>query len=118
NPLTARVWANRIWARLFGIGIVETEEDFGALGSAPSNPELLDWLAAAYRDGGWSLKKFLKTIVLSETYQQASAANDKLREADPRNLLQSRGARYRLTAEVVRDQALPVSGLLPRNMGG
>ncbi|MBS1811017.1 MAG: PSD1 domain-containing protein [Acidobacteria bacterium] len=118
NPLTPRVWANRIWARLFGIGIVETEEDFGAQGSAPTNPELLDWLAAEYRDKGWSLKNLLKTIVLSETYKQASETPVALREADPRNLLQSRGSRFRLSAEAVRDQALAVSGLLSSKMGG
>lgn len=118
NPLTPRVWANRIWARLFGIGIVETEEDFGALGALPSNPALLDWLAAEYRDGGWSLKKLLKTIVLSRTYQQSSDVTPGLRDVDPRNLLQSRGSRYRLSAEVVRDQALAVSNLLSQKMGG
>jgi hypothetical protein len=118
NPLTPRVWANRIWARLFGIGIVETEEDFGAQGSPPSNPELLDWLAAEYRDGGWSLKKLIKTIVMSEAYRQASEITPALREADPRNLIQSRGARFRLSAEAVRDQALAVAGLLSQKMGG
>lgn len=118
NPLTPRVWANRIWARLFGIGIVETEEDFGALGSPPSNPDLLDWLAAEYRDGGWSLKKIMRTIVMSAMYRQASETTPALREADPRNLLQSRGARFRLGAEAVRDQALAVAGLLSEKMGG
>ncbi|MFN7929658.1 MAG: DUF1553 domain-containing protein [Blastocatellia bacterium] len=118
NPLTPRVWANRIWARLFGVGIVETEEDFGALGAAPTNPDLLDWLAAEYRDHGWSLKKLLKTIVMSKTYQQASDVTNALRESDPRNLLQSRGARFRLGAEAVRDQALAVAGLLSSKMGG
>jgi len=118
NPLTARVWANRVWARLFGIGIVETEEDFGALGSAPSNPQLLDWLAASYRDGGWSLKKLIRAIVLSETYRQESSLTAGLLEADPRNVFSSRGARFRLSAEVIRDQALSVSGLLSSKMGG
>ncbi len=118
NPLTPRVWANRIWARLFGIGIVETEEDFGAQGSLPSNPELLDWLASEYRDGGWSLKKLIKTIVMSDTYRQSSDVTSALREADPRNLIQSRGGRYRLSAEAVRDQALSVAGLLSDKMGG
>ncbi len=118
NPLTPRVWANRVWARLLGIGIVETEEDFGAQGSAPTNPELLDWLAAEYRDNGWSLKKILKTIVMSEAYQQASEVTAPLREADPRNVLSSRGARFRLGAEAVRDQALSVAGLLSNKMGG
>jgi uncharacterized protein DUF1553/uncharacterized protein DUF1549/cytochrome c len=118
NPLTPRVWANRIWARLFGVGIVETEEDFGALGSVPMNPDLLDWLAAEYRDNGWSLKKLIKTIVMSDTYRQASEITPALRDADPRNLIQSRGARFRLSAEVVRDQALAVGGLLSAKMGG
>ncbi len=118
NPLTPRVWANRVWARLFGQGIVETEEDFGALGSLPSNPQLLDWLAAEYRDGGWSLKKLIKTIVMSDTYRQASEITPELGEADPRNLLLSRGARFRLSAEVVRDQSLAVAGLLSLKQGG
>jgi hypothetical protein len=118
NPLTPRVWANRIWARIFGAGIVETEEDFGALGSPPSNQNLLDWLAAEYRDGGWSMKRLIKTIVMSETYRQASEITPALRETDPRNLLQSRGARFRLSAEAVRDQALSVAGLLSNKMGG
>ena len=118
NPITPRVWANRIWARLFGTGIVETEEDFGALGSAPSNAELLDWLAVEYRDNGWSLKKLIKTIVMSEAYRQSSEITPALRDADPRNLIQSRGARFRLTAETVRDQALAVGGLISLTMGG
>ncbi|MFN0123932.1 MAG: PSD1 and planctomycete cytochrome C domain-containing protein [Blastocatellia bacterium] len=118
NTLTPRVWANRVWARLLGAGIVETEEDFGAQGGLPTNPELLDWLAAEYRDGGWSLKKLIKTIVTSRAYQQASDITPALREADPRNALLSRGARFRLNAEVIRDQALAVAGLLSAKMGG
>lgn len=118
NPLTPRVWANRIWARVFGVGIVETEEDFGALGAVPTNPALLDWLAAEYRDGGWSLKRLLKSIVLSETYRQASESNAALLQADPRNLLLSRGARFRLGAEAIRDQALGAAGLLSSKMAG
>ncbi len=118
NPLTPRVWANRVWARLFGQGIVETEEDFGALGSPPSHPQLLDWLAAEYRDHGWSLKTLIKTIVMSDTYRQASEITPALQEADPRNLLLSRGARFRLSAEVVRDQSLAVSGLLSLKRSG
>jgi hypothetical protein len=118
NPLTPRVWANRVWARLFGTGIVETEEDFGALGSAPSHPELLDWLAVEYRDGGWSLKKLVKTIVMSDTYRQRSDVTPALAAADPRNLLLSRGGRYRLSAETVRDQALALAGLLSPKLGG
>lgn len=118
NPLTPRVWANRVWSRLFGRGLVETEEDFGAVGSPPTHPELLDWLAAEYRDRGWSLKRLLKTIVLSETYRQDSAVNPSLLDIDPLNTFASRGARYRLSGEQLRDQALAVSGLLSQKMGG
>ncbi len=118
NPMTPRVWANRIWARLFGVGIVETEEDFGALGLPPANPALLDWLAVEYRDGGWSIKQLLRSIVLSETYRQASESDGTLAKADPRNFLQSCGARFRLGAEAIRDQALAVSGLLSLKMSG
>lgn len=118
NTLTSRVWANRIWARIFGIGIVETEEDFGALGAAPDHPELLDWLAAEYRDNGWSLKKLIKTIVMSRTYRQRSDVTAELQQLDPQNRLLSRGARFRLSAETVRDQSLAVSGLLSEKMGG
>ncbi|MEY2724598.1 MAG: hypothetical protein RLZZ458_465, partial [Planctomycetota bacterium] len=118
NPLTARVWANRIWARVFGVGIVETEEDFGLLGSPPSHPQLLDWLAVEYRDRGWSLKQLLKQIFLSKVYQQDSAATPELLEQDPRTIWFTRGARYRLSAEVLRDQTLAVSGLLSLKKGG
>src|SRR6056297_99002 len=118
NPLTPRVWANRVWARLFGRGLVETEEDFGALGAPPSHPELLDWLAAEYRNGGWSLKTLLKTIVMSETYRQSSHLNAATLEADPDNRWFSRAPRFRLTGEALRDQALSVSGLLSAKMGG
>ena len=118
NTLTPRVWANRVWARLFGIGIVETEEDFGTLGALPTHPELLDWLAVEYRDSGWSLKQFLKTILMSRTYRQSSDVTPELRELDPRNQLFSCGARFRLSAETVRDEALAVSGLLSKKIGG
>lgn len=118
NPLTPRVWANRVWARLFGVGLVETEEDFGALGSGPTHPELLDWLAAEYRDSGWSLKKLLKTIVLSRTYRRNSDTTAEQRELDPRNVWLSRGSRYRLSGEVLRDQTLAVAGLLSLKKGG
>ena len=118
NTLTPRVWANRIWARLFGLGIVETEEDFGALGAMPTHPELLDWLAAEYRDSGWSLKRYMKTILMSRTYRQSSAVTPEIRAVDPRNELLSRGARFRLSAETVRDESLAVSGLLSDKMGG
>ena len=117
NPVTPRVMANRIWARLFGLGLVETEEDFGSQGTLPTHPALLDFLALRYRDGcHWSLKQLLKTIVLSETYQRSSViAPD---NTDPRNLWLARGPRFRLTAEMVRDQALAVSGLLSEKIGG
>lgn len=118
NPLTSRVMVNRVWARLFGTGIVETEEDFGTQGLPPSHPELLDWLAVDFRENGWSLKKLLRTIVLSSTYRQSTKVDEKRRELDPRNRLLSRGARFRLSAEVVRDQALFVSGLLTEQLGG
>jgi len=118
NPLTARVMVNRVWARLFGTGLVETEEDFGTQGMMPSHPELLDWLAVDFREGGWSIKKLIRTIVLSSTYQQSAAVDSEKLAADPRNILLSRGPRFRLSAETVRDQALAVSGLLTRKVGG
>ena len=118
NPLTARVMVNRVWARLFGIGIVETEEDFGVQGTPPSNQELLDWLAVDFRENGWSLKKLLRTIVLSSTYRQSSIVAPELLAVDPRNRLLGRGARFRLPAETVRDQALAASGLLTQKLGG
>lgn len=118
NPLTARVAVNRTWAQLFGIGFVETEEDFGTQGTPPSHPELLDWLAVDFRENGWSLKKLLKTIVISSTYRQSSMATKKHLQIDPRNRLLSRGPRFRLSAETVRDQALAASGLLTRQIGG
>lgn len=119
NPLTPRVAVNRIWARIFGVGIVETEEDFGTQGAPPSNPDLLNYLAASFRDDmGWSYKKLCKTIVMSSTYRQASVATPLKKKTDPRNLLLSRGPRFRMTAEMIRDQALAVSGLLSSKMHG
>lgn len=119
NPLTARVAVNRVWARLFGVGLVETEEDFGAQGSPPTNPELLDWLAVSFRDDlHWSMKQLCKSIVMSATYRQSALGAALSRKADPRNLWLSRGPRVRLPAEVIRDQALAVSGLLSAKMHG
>ena len=118
NPLTARVMVNRVWARLFGIGLVETEEDFGTQGMMPSHPELLDWLAVDFQESGWSIKKLIRTIVLSAAYQQSAEVNAGKLAADPRNVLVSRGPRFRLSAETVRDQALAVSGLLTHKAGG
>ncbi|MBI1310462.1 DUF1553 domain-containing protein [bacterium] len=119
NPLPARVAANRVWARLFGRGLVETEEDFGAQGTPPTHPELLDWLAAEYRGSlGWSLKQLCRTIVLSRTYQQSSATTVAAKSIDPTNVWLSRAPRFRLPAETVRDQALQAAGLLSEKIGG
>ena len=119
NPLTARVTVNRFWAKLFGIGIVETVEDFGTQGFKPSHPELLDWLAQQFMyEHDWSMKKLLKQIVMSSTYQQSSQVTPGLLEKDPNNRLLARGPRVRLTAEQVRDQALAVGGLLSDTMHG
>jgi hypothetical protein len=118
NPLTARVLANRVWSELFGTGIVATLADFGTQGDAPTHPELLDWLATEFRDSGWSLRQLLRAIVLSATYGQSSAQTAALREHDPDNRWLARGPSLRLTAEMVRDEALAVSGLLSPKVGG
>jgi hypothetical protein len=119
NPLAARVMVNRLWAQLFGTGIVETLEDFGSQGFAPSHPELLDWLAQQFmHQHNWSIKKQLKQIVMSAVYQQSSRIAPELLEKDPRNYLLARGPRVRLSSEQIRDQALAVSGLLSNKMYG
>jgi len=118
NPLTARVTVNRIWQRYFGLGIVETENDFGTQGSPPTHPKLLDWLASEFRDEGWSMKKLHRLIVTSATYRQSSAARKDLELIDPRNRLLARQSRLRLDAEIIRDAALTASGLLARKIGG
>lgn len=119
NPLTARVMVNRVWARVFGIGIVATEEDFGTSGELPSHPELLDHLATRFQfDQHWSLKSLLRSIVLSKTYRQDSAIRSDLQEEDPQNRWLARGPRFRMPAEMVRDNALAVSGLLSPVMHG
>ncbi len=118
NPLVARVAVNRLWQELFGLGIVETAEEFGAQGELPSHPELLDWLAITYRDGGWDTKELLKLIVASATYRQSAKVTPELARRDPYNKLLARGPRVRLTAEMVRDQALALSGLLSAKMYG
>lgn len=118
NPLTARVTVNRFWARLFGRGIVATEEDFGTQGSLPTHPLLLDWLAIDFRDNGWNVKRLLKQIVMSATYRQSAVADRRQLKIDPMNIWLSRGPRFRLSAEVIRDQALAVSGLLSKKMYG
>jgi hypothetical protein len=118
NPLTARVAVNRYWAQLWGTGLVETEEDFGTQGELPSHPELLDWLATEYVRLGWDTKAFLKLLVTSATYRQSSRVTPEKLARDPRNRLLTRGPRFRLEAEMVRDQALALSGLLSRKVGG
>ena len=118
NPLTARVAANRCWSHLFGVGLVESEEDFGTQGEPPSHPGLLDWLALEYVRLGWDTKALIRTIVTSATYRQSSKVSPLAFEVDPRNRLLARGPRYRLDAETVRDQALALSGLLSREIGG
>jgi mono/diheme cytochrome c family protein len=118
NPMTARVIANRLWEQYFGIGIVETSEDFGTQGEPPSHPALLDWLATELMREHWNLKAFHKTIVMSATYRQSSVVSPELRQRDPYNRLLARGPRVRLEAEMIRDQALAISGLLSRKIGG
>ncbi len=118
HPLTARVAVNRLWQQLFGVGIVKTSEDFGAQGEWPQHPELLDYLAVRFVESGWDVKSLLKHIVLSETYRQASAAAPERFEADPANRLLARGSRFRLDAEVIRDQVLATSGLMNDEMFG
>jgi hypothetical protein len=119
QPLTARVAVNRYWEQLFGTGIVETLENFGSVGEEPSHPELLDWLALHFQnDLHWDMKALLRELVTSAAYRQSSASTPVLTERDPRNRLLARGPQQRLTAEMVRDQALVASGLLNRAMGG
>ena len=119
QPLTARVAVNRFWEQLFGVGIVATLEDFGSVGERPSHPELLDWLAVHFeRDLRWDMKALLRELVLSATYRQEAKATPELLAKDPQNRLLARGPRQRLSAEMIRDQALTASGLLSRKLGG
>ena len=118
NPLTARVAVNRFWQTFFGIGLVETAEDFGSQGEQPSHPQLLDWLATEFLRDKWDMKAMSRLIVTSATYRQSSRVTPELLEKDPRNRLLARGARFRLPAEFVRDNALAVSGLLDDKIGG
>jgi mono/diheme cytochrome c family protein len=118
NPLTARVTVNRFWQNYFGLGLVETENDFGTQGTPPSHPELLDWLATEFMARQWSTKAMHRLIVTSATYRQASKARPELATVDPRNKLLARQVRLRLDAELVRDGALTASGLLTTKLGG
>ena len=118
NPLTARVVVNRYWEQLFGVGLVKTSEEFGAQGDLPSHPLLLDWLAVDLMEHGWDTKRLVKQIVMSRTYRQTSQVAPSAAQLDPDNRLLSRGPRVRLTAEMIRDQALAVSGLLSNKMFG
>ncbi len=118
NPLTARVTMNRIWQQYFGKGFVETENDLGLMGDRPTHPEVLDWLAAEFMSGGWKLKRMHKAIVMSATYRQASTARPDAAAVDPYNKLLARQNRLRLDAEIIRDSALVVTGLLGRKVGG
>ena len=118
NPLTSRVTVNRLWERFFGVGIVASSEDMGTRAEYPSHPELLDYLAAEFVENGWDLKGAIRQIVTSATYRQSSDISAAKRELDPENRLLSRGPRFRLPGEVIRDQALFVSGLLVNKIGG
>ena len=118
NPLMARVTVNRFWQMYFGTGIVKTVEDFGSQGEEPSHPELLDWLATEFVRTGWDVKAMQKTIVMSATYRQSSQATPELLQRDPENRLLARGPSVRLPADVVRDQALAIAGLLVDKIGG
>ena len=118
HPLTARVTVNRLWQQMFGKGIVETADNFGSTGSGPTHPELLDWLAADFVEHGWDVKRTLKQIALSATYRQSAKVTPELLAKDPNNTLLARMPARRLTAEMLRDQSLFVSGLLVEKQGG
>lgn len=118
NPLTARVWVNRQWERLFGVGLCKTTENFGMQAEFPVHPELLDWLAAEFMRSGWDMKHMLKLMVTSRAYRQSSKVTPALIEHDPENRLLARGPRFRLSGEVLRDQALSIGGLLVSKIGG
>ncbi|MEX0712388.1 MAG: DUF1553 domain-containing protein, partial [Pirellulales bacterium] len=118
NPLTARVFVNRLWKLAFGRGLAMPLDDLGAQGTWPTHLELLDWLAAEFADGGWDVKQMVKLIVMSNTYRQTSAASAEVRQRDPYNLYLARQSRFRLDAEQVRDNALAISGLLVPAVGG
>ena len=118
HPLTARVAVNRMWQEIFGIGLTKTAEDFGSQGEPPTHKELLDWMAVDFRQNGWDMKRFYKQILMSATYRQTAATTPLKLEKDPENRLLSRGIRFRLDGEIVRDYALAATGLLSPQIGG
>jgi uncharacterized protein DUF1553/uncharacterized protein DUF1549/cytochrome c len=118
NPLTARVIVNRIWQEMFGKGLVATSEDFGNQGSIPSHPELLDWLAVDFQENGWNIKRLIKQMAMSATYRQSSQVTPDVKEIDVENIYLSHSSRYRMNAEMIRDNALATSGLLNNEVGG
>ena len=118
NPIVARVFVNRLWKLMYGHGLARNMEDYGSQGSFPSHPQLLDWLALEFRTSGWDVRHLLKLMAMSRTYQQTSVANAALRERDPANDWLTRQDRYRIDGELVRDNALAISGLLSRKLGG
>ena len=118
NPLTARVFVNRLWQEIFGRGITKTTGDFGMQGELPAHPALLDWLAVDFMDNGWDIKRLMKQMVLSATYRQSVQITDEKLKRDPENIYLARGPRNRLPAEFVRDLVLATSGLLVKTIGG
>ena len=118
NPLTARVAVNRYWQMIFGRALVDPPHDFGVQGNVPTHPELLDWLAVDFMESGWDLRRLLKMFVTSELYQQSSAGTQEQLAKDPGNVYWTRAGSYRWPAEIIRDNALAVSGLLQRKVGG
>jgi hypothetical protein len=118
NPLTARVTVNRFWQEIFGVGLVKSSEDFGSTGDAPVNQELLDWLAVDFQEHGWDVKRLFEMMVTSSTYRQSAGATPEKLEKDPQNRFLSRGPRFRMDAEMVRDYAIAASGLMKEKVGG
>ncbi len=118
HPLTARVTVNRFWQELFGLGLVRTSGDFGVSGELPSHPELLDWLAIEFRDSGWDVKRLMRLMLTSSTYRQSAETTREKLELDPQNQYLSRGPRFRMDAEMIRDYALAASDSLVRKLGG